>query len=73
MTREKAPENPTQQASGDAQPDTERQIRERAHLLWEAEGKAEGREEEYWLRAKELIEDETKSAYPPSQSRGNRT
>jgi hypothetical protein len=73
MSREKAPENPTQQESGNAQQDIERQIRHRAHLLWEAEGKAEGRDEEYWLRAKELIEDETKSAYPPSQSRGNRT
>ena len=48
-------------------------IRERAHELWEAEGSPEGRLEEYWLRAQELIEDESKSAYPPSQSRGNRT
>jgi len=73
MTREKLSENATEQESADAQPDIERQIRARAHILWESEGKAEGRDEEYWLRAKELIEDEAKSAYPPTQSRANRT
>ena len=52
--------------------DTEQRIRERAHLLWEAEGKQEGIDA-YWHRARELIEDEAKSAYPPTQSRGNRT
>jgi hypothetical protein len=57
----------------EAQAEREKRIRERAHQLWEAEGSPEGRLEEYWLRAQELIEDESKSAYPPSQSRGNRT
>jgi hypothetical protein len=56
-----------------AQAEREKRIRERAHQLWEAEGSPDGRLEEYWLRAQELIEDESKSAYPPSQSRGNRT
>jgi hypothetical protein len=73
MSREKLSENPSERESADAQPDIERQIRERANILWESEGKAEGRDEEYWLRAKELIEDEAKAAYPPAQSRGNRT
>jgi hypothetical protein len=73
MSREKLSENATEQETADAQPDIERQIRARAHILWESEGKAEGRDEEYWLRAKQLIEDEAKSAYPPTQSRPNRT
>jgi hypothetical protein len=51
----------------------ERRIRERAYLLWEMEGRPEGRDQEYWLRARELIEDESQGSYPPTQSRGNRT
>jgi hypothetical protein len=53
--------------------DLEQRIRERAYLLWEMEGRPEGREEEYWHRARERIEAETQSAYPPTQSRGHRT
>ena len=53
--------------------DTDQRIRERAHQLWEAEGRQEGGADAYWHRARELIEDEAKSAYPPSQSRGHRT
>jgi hypothetical protein len=53
--------------------DLEPRIRERASLLWEMEGRQEGREEEYWHRARERIEAETQSAYPPAQSRGHRT
>jgi hypothetical protein len=52
--------------------DLEPRIRERAYLLWEMEGRQEGREEEYWHRARERIEAETQSAYPPVQSRGHR-
>ena len=59
--------------AGEPAADTEQRIRERAHLLWEAEGKPNGREDEYWHRARELIEDEAQAAYPPAQSRGNRT
>jgi hypothetical protein len=51
----------------------ESEIRHRAYLLWEADGRAEGRDEDYWHRARELIEDEGESAYPPKQSRGHRT
>jgi hypothetical protein len=58
---------------GEPASDTDQRIRERAQLLWEIEGKQEGREDEYWHRARELIDDESKSSYPPTQSRGNRT
>jgi hypothetical protein len=51
----------------------EQRIRERAYRMWEREGRPEGRAEEYWNRAQELIEDERQSAYPPAASRGNRT
>ena len=51
----------------------EERIRQRAYSLWKMEGRPEGRAEEYWHRARELIEDETRSAYPPTQSRGHRT
>lgn len=50
----------------------DRDIRERAQLLWESEGRQDGMADEYYRRARELIEDEGKSAYPPSQSRGDR-
>jgi|tagenome__1003787_1003787.scaffolds.fasta_scaffold7886910_1 hypothetical protein len=51
----------------------EQRIRERAYGMWEAEGCPEGRADEYWHRAQELIENESESAYPPSASRGNRS
>jgi hypothetical protein len=51
----------------------EQRIRKLAYRLWEVEGRLEGRDDEYWNRAQELLQDETKSAYPPSASRGNRT
>ena len=28
-------------------------IRERAHALWEADGRPEGRERDYWIKAEE--------------------
>ena len=43
-------------------------IRQRAYLLWDLEGRPEGRDEEYWHRARELIESEAQSAYPPSDT-----
>jgi len=70
MDSAKPSEKPTE---GESPVDTVRRIRERAHLLWEAEGRQEGGVDAYWHRARELIEDEAKSAYPPTQSRGNRT
>jgi hypothetical protein len=52
---------------------SEADIRHRAYLLWEADGRPEGRDDEYWHRARELMQDEGQSSYPPSASRGHRT
>ena len=38
--------------------ETEHRIRERAYHLWEADGRPEGRDEEYWERAKASVHDE---------------
>jgi hypothetical protein len=38
--------------------DPERWIRVQAYLLWEREGRPEGRDEEFWHRARRLIEGE---------------
>ncbi|WP_309086626.1 DUF2934 domain-containing protein [Chelativorans sp.] len=69
--------NASNDGSGDRQNETPddraERIRQRAYELWEAEGRQEGRTDEYWKRAEELIEDEAQTAYPPSASRGNRT
>jgi hypothetical protein len=70
MNADTPSEKPTE---GEPDTETEQRIRRRAHLLWEAEGRQEGGVKTYWHRARELIEDEAKSAYPPTQSRGNRT
>jgi hypothetical protein len=51
----------------------ERRIRELAYQLWQSEGSPEGRVEEYWHRARQRIEAETQSSYPPTQSRSDRT
>jgi hypothetical protein len=50
----------------------EQRIRERAYHMWKMEGCPEGRADQYWLRAKEMIESEANAAYPPPESRGNR-
>ena len=65
--------NPSEKMiDGEPAADRDRRIRERAYYLWEAEGRQEGRADKYWHRARELIEDENKTAMPPPQSRGNR-
>jgi hypothetical protein len=51
----------------------ERRIRELAYQLWHSEGSPEGRDEEYLHRARERMEAETQSSYPPTQSRSDRT
>ena len=38
-----------------SQEELEQRIRERAYSLWEADGRPEGRDLEYWERARELI------------------
>jgi hypothetical protein len=43
----------------------EENIRMRAYLLWESEGRPEGRADQYWARARELIEAEAQSSYSP--------
>jgi vacuolar-type H+-ATPase subunit H len=55
-------------ADNGSEQDLEQAIRERAFLLWEMEGSPEGREDEYWHRAREQIEAETNSASPPAQA-----
>ncbi len=50
----------------------EANIRMRAYLLWEYEGRPEGRAEEYWHRARQRIASEAQAAYPPKQSQANR-
>jgi hypothetical protein len=39
-------------------PDSEHRIRERAYHLWEADGRLEGRAQDYWERAKASINKE---------------
>ena len=56
----------------DHRPELEDRIRERAYLLWELEGKQDGGVQKYWERARQLIEAEASSSYPPTQSQGNR-
>jgi len=51
----------------------EQNIRMRAYLLWEFEGCQEGWADQYWHRARERIEAESVSDYPPAQSRHNRS
>jgi hypothetical protein len=36
-------------------PGHEHRVRERAYLMWEADGKPHGRDIEYWERARELV------------------
>lgn len=71
----KAPTGPEAQGqtARDRLTESDRTIGERAHALWQMEGSPEGRLDEYWHRARELMEDEGQAAYPPTQSRGNRT
>jgi hypothetical protein len=57
----------------DADQAIEENIRMRAYLLWELEGRQEGRAEHYWHRARELIEAEGHSAYPRRNQGGTGT
>ena len=42
--------------------DREEKIRERAHLIWEREGRPEGRDAEHWAQARREIENEDSAA-----------
>ena len=47
-------------------PDSEHRIRERAYHLWEADGRPEGRAQDYWERAKASISNEDSEKRAPS-------
>jgi hypothetical protein len=42
---------------------SEEQIRNRSYLLWEREGRQDGKSEEYWLRAKTELEAELEAKW----------
>jgi hypothetical protein len=42
--------------------DKEEKIRERAHLIWERQGRPEGRDAEHWAQARREIENEDNAA-----------
>jgi hypothetical protein len=42
----------------DSEQDIETRIRERAYALWDQDGRPEGRADEYWEKARRLIEAE---------------
>lgn len=50
--------------------DHDERIRQRAHDIWEAEGRPEGREYSHWLRARAEIQDEEAEAgeRPPQET-----
>ncbi|HXZ14576.1 MAG TPA: DUF2934 domain-containing protein [Roseiarcus sp.] len=43
---------------GETRVPTEEEVRERAHEIWLAEGKPEGREVDHWMRARRELERE---------------
>jgi hypothetical protein len=52
-----------------AHAEQEQRIREWAYELWQADGAPEGRAEEYWHRARELMQREPKTGSLPSESK----
>lgn len=51
-------------------PDREHRIRERAHALWEQEGRPEGRHEDHWHQAsREVGDDEGPGRRPATDGR----
>jgi hypothetical protein len=64
-------DNPADQDS--ANQDFDERVRVRAYLMWEADGKPYGQADLYWHRARERMEAETHSAYPPVQSNKHRS
>jgi hypothetical protein len=45
----------------------EQRIREEAYLLWNADGRPEGKSDEYWHRAEKVIDDQDKLAEQEKQ------
>jgi hypothetical protein len=52
---------------------SDERVRVRAYLMWEADGKPNGQADLYWHRARERMEAETHSSYPPVQSGKHRS
>lgn len=46
----------------------EEKLRLRAYHLWEADGRPEGRSEEYWEKARVLLEQELATVIPPHEA-----
>lgn len=44
-----------------ANAERELRIREKAYQLWETDGSPEGKADEYWHRARQIVENEEKS------------
>ena len=53
--------------------DPDEGVRVRAYLMWEADGKPNGEADLYWHRARERMDAETHSSYPPAQSNKHRS
>ena len=52
---------------------SDERVRVRAYLMWEADGKPNGEADLYWHRARERMEAECHSSYPPAQSSKHRS
>jgi hypothetical protein len=52
---------------------SDERVRVRAYLMWEVDGKPYGQADLYWHRARERMEAETHSSYPPAQSGKHRS
>jgi len=52
---------------------SDERVRVRAYLMWEADGRPTGQEDLYWHRARERMEAETHSSYPPVQTGKHRS
>ena len=46
---------------------TEEQIRELAYAIWEQEGRPEGKDLEYYFRAKQMLEDREAASSPAKE------
>ena len=47
---------------------TEEQIRELAYAIWEQEGRPEGKDLEYYFRAKQMLEEREAASSPAKES-----
>ena len=47
---------------------TEEQIRELAYAIWEQEGRPEGKDLEYYFRAKQMLEEQEAASSPAKES-----